>query len=128
MQRVPFYDEDYIYQASKIKPMLSTNIAIYVEDTFCCRDYVFQVSHIPGYIKFKSKVLKQINPNLMGFLGVCFYPYAQRGYEFEKRYFRIHILHLVYITFLSDLCFNKKFEQEKKVYVTKFQAAGLQLC
>ena len=52
----------------------------------------------------------------------------QRGYEFEKRYFRIHILHLVYITFLSDLCFNKKFEQEKKVYVTKFQAAGLQLC
>ena len=52
----------------------------------------------------------------------------QRGYEFEKRYFRIHILHLVYITFLPDLCFNKKFEQEKKVYVTKFQAAGLQLC
>ena len=76
MQRVPFYGEDYIYQASKIKAMLSTNIAIYVEDTFCCRDYVFQVSHIPGYIKFKSKVLKQINPNLMGFLGVCFYPYA----------------------------------------------------
>ena len=127
MQRVPFSDEDYTYQASKLKPMLSTNIAIYVEDTFCCRDYVFQVSHIPGYIKFKSKVLKQINPNLMRFLGVCFYPYAPTRLRVWKAIPSPTYLHLVYMTSLSDLCFNKKFEQEKKVYVTTFQAAGLQL-
>ena len=62
--------------------MLSINKAINVEVTFCYRDYVCQVSKLqhmyaigliplsvrettkkPGYIKFKSKVLKQINPS-----------------------------------------------------------------
>ena len=61
--------------------MLPISKAIYEEDTFCYRDYVCQVSKLqhmyviglmllsvlqttkqPGYIKFKSKVLKQINP------------------------------------------------------------------
>ena len=61
--------------------MLSINKAIYVDDNFCCRDYVCQVSKLQhlyviglillsvlettkqtGYIKFKSNVLKHINP------------------------------------------------------------------
>ena len=61
--------------------MLSINKAIYVEDTFCYRDYVCEVSKLQhmyaigllplsvlettkqtGYIKFKSKIFKQINP------------------------------------------------------------------
>ena len=62
--------------------MLSTNKAIYAENTFCCRCYVSQVSklqhmYVTGlillsvlntldYIKFRSKVLKKINPNLNG--------------------------------------------------------------
>ena len=28
-QKIPFYDEDYVYQASKIQPMLSTNKVVY---------------------------------------------------------------------------------------------------
>ena len=60
--------------------MLLTNI--YAENTFCYRDYESQVPKVqhmyiirlillfvlntPGYMKFKSKVLKQINPNLGG--------------------------------------------------------------
>ena len=55
--------------------MLSINK--FVEDTFCYKDYVCQVSklqymHAIGlklniFLKFKWKVLKQINPNLGGF-------------------------------------------------------------
>ena len=62
--------------------MLSTNKAIYAENTFCTRCYVSQVSKLQhmyviglillsvlntlDYIKFRSKVLKKINPNLNG--------------------------------------------------------------
>ena len=51
-----------------------------------------------------------------GFQGV-FTPLLQRDYKFENHTFiriRIYISHLVYTTFLTNLCFNKKFEQEKK--------------
>ena len=61
--------------------MLSLSKVIYVEYIFCYRDYVCQVSKLqhmyviglmsltrdhktPDYIKFKSKVLKQINPTI----------------------------------------------------------------
>ena len=53
----------------------------------------------------------------VGFLGVCFTPLLQRDYKFENHTFiwiRLHILHLVYTTSLTNLCFNKKFELEKK--------------
>ena len=29
-QKVPFYDGDYVYQASKLQPMLSTNKIVYL--------------------------------------------------------------------------------------------------
>ena len=53
----------------------------------------------------------------VGFLGVCFTPLLQRDYKFENHTFiwiRLHILHLVYTTSLTNLCFDKKFELEKK--------------
>ena len=53
----------------------------------------------------------------MGFLGIVFTPLLQRDYKFKNHTFiwiRIHIFHLVYTTSLTNLCFNKKFEQEKK--------------
>ena len=73
--------------------MLPINKAVYVGDTFCQRDYMCQVSKLkhlyltglillsffrpqnkPGYIKFKSSVLKQINPNLGGISRGSFLP------------------------------------------------------
>ena len=117
--------------------MLSINKAIYVEGTFCYRDYVCQVSKLQhmyviglvllsvlettkksGCIKFKSKILKQINPNLGGpSRGSFLPPMLQRDYEFEKRYFHLnshaYLASRIY-DFFGDLCFNRKFEQEKK--------------
>ena len=46
MQKVPFYDEDYVYQASELQPILSINKAVYIENTFCYKDYVCQVSKL----------------------------------------------------------------------------------
>ena len=46
IQKVPFYDEDYVYQASELLPLLSINKAVYVEDTFCYMDYVSQTSKL----------------------------------------------------------------------------------
>ena len=46
MQKVPFYDEDYVYQASEIWPILSINKAVYVENTFCYKDYVSKQQHM----------------------------------------------------------------------------------
>ena len=46
MQKVPFYDEDYVYQASELSPMLSLNKTVYVENTFCYKGYVYQVSQL----------------------------------------------------------------------------------
>ena len=46
IQRVHFYDEYYLYQASKLKPMLSINKAIYVEYNLCYRNYACQVSKL----------------------------------------------------------------------------------
>ena len=46
MQKVPFYDEDYVYQASELQPILSINKAVYVENTFRYKDYVCQVSKL----------------------------------------------------------------------------------
>ena len=63
-----------------------------------------------------SKVLKQIKPNLDGLSRGSFLPpVLQRDYEFEKLYLHLNShTYLVYTTSLTDLCFNKKFEQEKK--------------
>ena len=67
------------------------------------------------FFKFKWKVLKQINPNLSGLSrGLLL---LQQENEFENHAFIwicILILLLVYTTSLTSLCFNKKFEQEKK--------------
>ena len=41
MQKVPFCDEDCVYQT-----MLSTNKVVYVEGTFCYRNYMFEVSKL----------------------------------------------------------------------------------
>ena len=54
----------------------------------------------------------------MDFPGVRFYPLCSNETTSLKNdtfiWIRIHILHLVYTTSLSDLCFNKKIDQEKK--------------
>ena len=108
--------------------MLSINKAVYEEDTSCYMDYVRQVSkwqHV--YViglkwiffkkKFKWKVLKKINPNCAGLSRGSFLTLAPMRLLVWKPYFiwlRIQILHLVHTTSLTDLCFNKKFEQEKK--------------
>ena len=123
--------------------MLPINKAVYVEDTFCYKDYVCQVSklqymYVIGlrwniFFKFKWKVLKQINPNLAGLSRVCFYPLAPTRLLVWIPYLHLNSPHtylttyitnshtyLVYTTSLNDLCFNKKFEQEKKVYIKIF--------
>ena len=46
MQKVHLYDDDYVYEASELQSMLSINKAVYVEDTFCYKDYVCQVSKV----------------------------------------------------------------------------------
>ena len=46
MQKVPFYDEDYVYQVPDLYPILSINKALYVENIFCYKDYVCQVSKL----------------------------------------------------------------------------------
>ena len=35
MQKVLFYYEDFLYQASVLQPMLSTNKVVHAEETFC---------------------------------------------------------------------------------------------
>ena len=64
--------------------MLLINKAVYVEDTFCYKDYVCQVSKVQHmyetslrwifFFKFKWTVLNQINPNLDGFSRGSFLP------------------------------------------------------
>ena len=59
----------------------------------------------------------------MGFWGFRFYLLLQWDYEFENHtliWIRLHILHLLYATSLTNLCFRKKTEQEKKVYIKVF--------
>ena len=41
-QKVTFYDDHYLYQASELQPMLSTNKVVRAEGSFCYRDYVCQ--------------------------------------------------------------------------------------
>ena len=37
MQKVPFSDEEYLYQAPELYSILSINKEVYVENTFCTR-------------------------------------------------------------------------------------------
>ena len=56
----------------------------------------------------------------VGFLGIRFYPLLQRDYKFENHtiiWIRKHILQHVHTTSLSNLCFNKKIELEKKKFI-----------
>ena len=46
MEKVPFYDVDYVYHASELEPTLSANKVVDVEDTFYYRNYVCQVSKL----------------------------------------------------------------------------------
>ena len=38
--------KDYVYHASELYPILSTNKVAHAEDTFCYRDYVCQISKL----------------------------------------------------------------------------------
>ena len=52
-----FYDEDYLYQASKLEPMLSINKAIYIEDNFCysdCKPSVKTTTYVGNRFKTSS--------------------------------------------------------------------------
>ena len=46
MPKILFYYEDFVYQTSELKPILSTNKVVHAEDTFCYRDYMCQVSQL----------------------------------------------------------------------------------
>ena len=46
MQKVLFYYEDFVYQASELQPMLSANKMVHAENTFCYWDYMCQVSKL----------------------------------------------------------------------------------
>ena len=96
--------------------MQSLKITTYVchrfNTSFCARDHKKKTT---GYIKFK--VLNQINPNLGGLSkGSLLPPCSNKTTSLKNNTFiwiYMHILHLVCTTFLTDLSFNKKFEQEK---------------
>ena len=46
-KRLLFYYEGFVYQASELWPMLSTNKwVVHAEDTICYRDYMCQVSKL----------------------------------------------------------------------------------
>ena len=75
--------------------------------------------------RFKINIFSNLNEKFwnkstliwVGFLGFVFIPLLQRDCKFENHtfiWFRMHIFHLVYTTSLTNLCFNKKFEHEKK--------------
>ena len=46
MQKVLFYYEDFVYQASELQPTLLTNKVVHAEDTFCYRAFMGQVSKL----------------------------------------------------------------------------------
>ena len=46
MQKIHFYDEDHVHQASELEPMLSRNRVVHAENTFSYQDYVCQVSKL----------------------------------------------------------------------------------
>ena len=46
MQKVLFYYEDFVYQASELQPTLLTNKVVHAEDTFCYRVFMGQVSKL----------------------------------------------------------------------------------
>ena len=107
--------------------MLSTNEAIYVENTFSYRDYVCQVSKTTTYVcnRLNTSFTSNLNRKFwnkstliwVGFLGVRFYSLAPtRLLKLKNGYLHLnsHILHLVYTTSLTDLCFNKNFGKKKK--------------
>ena len=62
--------------------------------------------------------MKQTNPNLGKISRSSFLPHTLQETTPLKNdtfiWIRIHISNLVYTTSLSDLCFNKKIEQEQK--------------
>ena len=107
---------------------MSINKAVYVEDTFCYKDYVCQVSKLQHYmyviglkwiffLKFKWKVLKQINPNLAGLSRGSLLPPWSNETSSLKTILSFdfgYISYILYIRPLWPICFNKKFEQEKK--------------
>ena len=66
--------------------------------TFCYRDYVHQVSKLQHIQRFYPLCCNETT-NLKNDTSI---------------WIRIHILHLLYMTSLSDLYFNKKYEHEKK--------------
>ena len=82
--------------------------------SFCVRDHQTNqtISNLNRKFWNKSTLI------WVDFAGVLFYPLCSNEITSLKNdtfiWIRIHILHLVYTTSLSDLCFNKKIEQKKK--------------
>ena len=125
----------FVYQASELQPMLSINKVLYVEDTFCYKDYVCQVSKLQHmYViglklifsfKFKWKVLKQINPNLVGLSRSSFLPPCSNettslktipSFEFA------YVSCILYIRLLWPISvLTKNLSRRKKVYIKVFQ-------
>ena len=112
--------------------MLLLNKTVYVEDTFCYKEYVYQVSKLQhmyviglkwiSFSNLNGKFWNGSTPIWLGFLGVCFYSVAPTRFLVWKPYLYLtsHTYLTTYLTYhttsLTDLYFNKKFEQENKSF------------
>ena len=79
--------------------------------SFCARDHKTNLPISNLNLKFsnRSTLIWVVFP-VVRFYPLC----SNETTSLKNDWIRIHILHLAYTTSLPDLCFNKKFEQEKK--------------
>ena len=119
---------------TRLQPMLSTKSAIYVEDgqwQGLCVPNVKTTTYVSNrpqnktnYIKFKTKVLKEINPNLGGLSRGLFLPPCSNETTSLKT---ISLFELVYISCISYIrllwpmsVLTKKLSRIKKVSIKVF--------
>ena len=103
--------------------MLSLNKTVYVENTFCYKGYVYQVSQLQHMYVIGLKWISFSNLNRKFWNGstlIGVYSLAPTRFLVWKPYLYLtsHTYLRTYLTYhttsLTDLYFNKTFEQEKK--------------
>ena len=130
MQKVPFSDEDYLYQAPELSPILSINKEVYVENTFCYKDYVCQVSklhHVCNRFKMNSNLNEKFwNKSTLiwvGFPGVRFYPPTPTRLQVWKPYLHLnshpYLASCIY-DFFDQSVLTKILSSRKEVYIKLF--------
>ena len=89
--------------------MLSINKSIYVEDNFCYRDYVCQLSKLQHICnRFNSSFCARDHKA------------NQATSNLNRKFWHKSFQQIKSTTSLTDLCFNKKIEQEKKSLYKSF--------